>query len=112
MSDYWMGVLSVPALVLGAAALWLALKAIGWLGERLLVGGVKHLGTQSSKAQRAGMAAVVYSAKRSWFIAPGDLGFIFVMGMDVDEARKAADRLRPRVSLRDISTPTGAEGGV
>lgn len=111
--DYWLGVLSVPALILGAGAGWLALKAIGWLGERLLVGGVKRLTSETSEGQRAATASVVYGTRRAWMFAPGDMGFIFVVGMDHDEVRKAADRLRPRVSLRDIqqraevTTPPG-----
>lgn len=107
--NYWLGVMSVPALVLAAGAGWLVLKAVGWLGERLLVGGIRRLTPETSKGQRAATAAVVYGTRRAWMFAPGDMGFIFVVGMDHAEVRKAADRLQPRVSLRDIQTRSAAE---
>ncbi len=50
-ADYWMGVVSVPALLLGAAVCWLAIKAFGWVGERLLVGGLIRF-TPATEAAR------------------------------------------------------------
>lgn len=109
--DYWLGVLSVPALVLGAGAAWLVIKAVGWVGERLLVGGIKRLTPETPEGQRAATAAVVYGTRRAWMFAPGDMGFIVVVGMDHDEVRKAGNLLRPRVSLRDIQRRGGDDRG-
>lgn len=106
MSDYWMGVLSVPALILATAIGWLALKAIGLVSERLLVGGIKRLTPKSSKNQRAAMGAVVYGTRHSWMFAPGDMAIIFAVGWDHEEVREAARKLRPTVSLRDLGIGT------
>lgn len=103
MSDYWLGVLSVPALILGLAAGWLALKAVGLLGERLLVGGLLFFGMKTSLAKRTATASVIYGAKRSYMLAGGDLGIVLVVGMDGDRAATAVKRLEdPPVSLNEI----------
>jgi hypothetical protein len=112
-SDYWLGVASVPALVLAAGALWLVIKAVGWAGERLLTGGIIHLTSETPEARRAATASVLYGARRCWAFAPGDLAVVFVVGMDAAEVRKAADLLRPQVSLRDLrasANPAADEG--
>lgn len=103
MSDYWMGVLSAPALVLSIAAAWAAVKALGWLGDRLLARGVIRLTSQTPEARRAATAAVVYGTRRAWMFAPGETAFIFAVGLDTDEVAKASTRLQPTVSLRQVT---------
>ena len=102
MSAYWMGVLSVPAVVLAAAVTWLALKVVGKVGERLLVGGLMVLGMGAKIERRAATASVIYGAKRSYMLACGDVAILLVVGMDGEQVKKAADRLRPRASLAHI----------
>lgn len=105
MSDYWLGVLSAPALILAVLAGWAALKALGWLGERLLVGGISRLTPSSPEPRRAAVAAAMFGGKRVWMLAPGDIGLALIVGFDSDEAQAAANRLRPRVEINPRPRP-------
>lgn len=94
MSEYWMGVLSIPALIAALAVGWLAVKAIGLVGERLLVTGTLRLTRDTPHARRAAVSGVIFSAKRAWMVAPGDIGLALIVGMDNQGAAEAARKLQ------------------
>lgn len=102
-ADYWLGVLSVPAALLGLAAAWLVVKLLATIGDKLLTGGVVRLTPETPRGRRAAMCAVLYGTRRVWMFAPGGMAFVFAVGLDADEARRAASLLEPRVGFNDLT---------
>lgn len=101
MSDFWLGVVSVPAaVVLGGVAIatfrWLLVVA-GKAAVALI-----RVTPEASDHARAMFGATAYATKRSWYLAAGDFGIAVFSGQRPDVHRKAFDRLYPKRSLERI----------
>lgn len=107
--SYWMGVLSVPALVLAVLTGWVAFKVVAHVAERVFVGGIQRITPDAKQSQRVAVSSVMYSAKRAWMFARGDVGVVLIVGMDGAKAAEASKRLNPPVSLRDLKRRTASD---
>lgn len=89
MSDYLLGLLTIPAAAVALVVAWVVCRGLLWLGAQISITAINAVRKDMSDGQRAHFAALCYGAERGWLFAMGDLGIAVFVGQD-DEARRAA----------------------
>lgn len=85
MSEYALGLVTVPAVLFATIGLWLLLKFIA--GSLLIVS--RTMSREHTNEQRNAIASVVGASDRAWHVGGGDNVLIFVRGVDHQKAKEA-----------------------
>lgn len=108
MSDYWLGVLTLPVVAVTSVAAWVAIKHLLALGGKAAANVALRMPRDANLHQRSRYAAVIYGAKRARFVVLGELGIGVIVGLDHERQKQAVERLDPPLSLRDLGLPDPA----
>lgn len=100
IAAYWVGLATIPALGVIWLILAVSLRILGAATARI-PGVVERITPDTDERARAAFGAIVYSARRSWWLGFGEVGVCLVIGQGGRNRGDAAERLRvvPKITL-------------